>query len=187
MNSLASVLITAGFLWGAYQASLDPELMNWPMFLPAVLAGFLGVYLRKREAAKHALSDHVLASNRSNIEDSLSRIVEGLEEMEAGKASLPTYEARFEIDRRFRNDLDMFAEARHSLSHIYGLQSYAEIMSAFAAGERYLNRVWSASADGYVDEVNEYIGRALEMFKEARDALDTAHKSVSRNAASPSS
>ena len=175
MNLAGVALITAGFLWGAYQASLDPELMNWPVFLPAVTAGFLGVYLRKREAAKHALSDHVLASNRSNIEDSLSRIIAGLEEMERGKASLPTYEARFEIDHRFRDDLDMFAEARHSLSHMYGLQSYAEIMSAFAAGERYLNRVWSASADGYVDEVNEYIGRALEMFKEARVALDTTH------------
>jgi hypothetical protein len=175
MNLAGLMLIMAGFLWGAYQASLDPELMNWPVFIPSLVAGFLGVYLRKRVAAKHAMSEHVLASNRSNIEESLARIVAGLEDMDARKESLPTYEARFEIDRRFRSDLDMFAEARHSLSHMYGLQSYAEIMSAFAAGERYLNRVWSASADGYVNEVNEYLGRALSMFKEARSALDTAH------------
>jgi hypothetical protein len=49
-------------------------------------------------------------------------------------------------------------------------------MSAFLAGEHYLNRVWSASADGYVDQVNEYIGRALEMSGEARTALDAAHE-----------
>lgn len=175
MNFVGLMLIMAGFLWGAYQGSLDPELMNWPAFVPALLAGFLGVYLRKRVASLHAMSEHVLASNRSNIEESLLRIVAGLEDMDRNKESLPTYEARFEIDHRFRSDLNLFAEARHSLSHMYGLQSYAEIMSAFAAGERYLNRVWSASADGYVNEVNEYLGRALGMFKEARAALDAAH------------
>jgi hypothetical protein len=40
-------------------------------------------------------------------------------------------------------------------------------MSHFAAGERYLNRVWSASADGYIDEVNTYLDKAQEQFVEA--------------------
>jgi hypothetical protein len=40
-------------------------------------------------------------------------------------------------------------------------------MSNFAAGERYINRVWSASTDGYVDEVILYLGRAREQFREA--------------------
>jgi hypothetical protein len=44
-------------------------------------------------------------------------------------------------------------------------------MSHFAAGERYLNRVWSASADGYVDEVNAYMVKAEEQFSEAFDQL----------------
>jgi len=38
------------------------------------------------------------------------------------------------------------------------------VMSCFAAGERYLNRVWSASADGYIDEVNAYLVKAQEQF-----------------------
>ena len=37
--------------------------------------------------------------------------------------------------------------------HVFGMQNYADVMSNFAAGERYINRVWSASTDGYVDEV----------------------------------
>lgn len=171
MNRIGALLITAGFLWSAYQASLDPRLMDWVTFVPGLLAGFAGIVIRRRVAAGHALSDHVLASNRSNMEQSLDRIVAGLEEMDREKGSLPTYEARFEIDRRFRSDLDLFAEARHSLSHMYGLQAYADIMSCFAAGERYLNRVWSASADGYCDEVNEYLGKALAMFREAKASL----------------
>jgi hypothetical protein len=40
-------------------------------------------------------------------------------------------------------------------------------MSAFAAGERYINRVWSASTDGYVDEVCNYLDRATQQFREA--------------------
>ncbi len=50
---------------------------------------------------------------------------------------------------------------------VFGMQNYADVMSNFAAGERYINRVWSASTDGYVDEVNLYLGRALDQFREA--------------------
>ena len=54
------------------------------------------------------------------------------------------------------------------MKHIFGLQSYADVMSAFAAGERYINKVWSASTDGYVDEVHNYLDRATQQFREAR-------------------
>jgi hypothetical protein len=66
-----------------------------------------------------------------------------------------------------REDLNDFANARESMKHIFGLQNYADVMSAFAAGERYINRVWSASTDGYVDEVRSYLERATQQFREA--------------------
>jgi hypothetical protein len=53
----------------------------------------------------------------------------------------------------------------------YGLPGFAAVMGPYAGGERYLNRVWSASADGYVDEVEDYLGRALEQFHLASEAL----------------
>ena len=126
----------------------------------------------------HARSDETLASNRASIEDSLDRIVVNLEQLETGKESIPPWELRFEIDRRFRTDLNAFVEARHSLSHIYGLQHYADIMSAFAAGERYLNRVWSSSADGYIEEARTYVGKALEQFEESLSCLEAARPSA---------
>ena len=61
-------------------------------------------------------------------------------------------------------DLTRFVDARESIAHVYGLAAYGDVMSSFAAGERYLNRVWSASADGYIDEVNTYIEKAREQF-----------------------
>jgi hypothetical protein len=44
-------------------------------------------------------------------------------------------------------------------------------MNCLTAGERYLNRVWSASADGYVDEVNEYLERVQVQFEGAPEQL----------------
>ena len=67
--------------------------------------------------------------------------------------------------------INAFVESREAISHVYGLQAYADVMSHYAGGERFLNRVWSASADGYVDEVNTYLGRSLEQFEIARDKL----------------
>lgn len=156
-------------------ASLDPDEVQWAWFVPCLLVGAVGVYLIKRSSMRHARSEHTLASNRGHIEDSLDRILSQLRDLDSKKTDIPPYDLRFEVDKRFRADLNRFAEARQSLAHIYGLQAYADIMSAFAAGERYLNRVWSASADGYVDEAREYIGRATEQFEEARTRLDEAH------------
>jgi hypothetical protein len=51
--------------------------------------------------------------------------------------------------------------------HVFGMQNYADVMSNFAAGERYINRVWSASTDGYADEVILYLERARDQFNEA--------------------
>jgi hypothetical protein len=109
-----------------------------------------------------------LSGNLQILDNSLGKILENLETLNADSANLPVYEARFEIDRLLRKDLNDFANARESMQHIFGLQGYADVMSAFAAGERYINRVWSASTDGYVDEVRSYLERATLQFREAR-------------------
>lgn len=45
-------------------------------------------------------------------------------------------------------------------------------MNRFAAGERYLNRVWSASTDGYIEEAHRYIERATRQFAETLEAFN---------------
>jgi hypothetical protein len=170
--------MVAGFLSGAFASATDPREIPWDWFIPALLAGAVGVALIRRSAHATARADHVLSKNREDVEDSLLRIVRGLEEMTSGEKPLPPWEYRFEIDHRFREDLARFADARESLAHLYGLAAYAEIMSAFAAGERYLNRVWSASADGYMDEATDYLHRSLGQFREAVARLEEAHGSV---------
>ena len=50
------------------------------------------------------------------------------------------------------------------------LKAYAEVMNRFAAGERSINRVWSASTDGYIEETSDYLEKAAAHFE---DALET--------------
>ena len=168
MKKIGYVLIMLSFLCGSFLTSLDATLVDWRYFIPALIVGFIGLAMVKSEHKKATQSDHKLGDDLHLMDQSLKQIVLNLKQLNAQKEELPTYQARFEIDRLFREDLDNFAEVRNSMRHLFGLQTYADIMSAFAAGERYVNRVWSASTDGYIDEVKLYLSKAHDQFIEAQ-------------------
>ena len=178
MKNIGYLLLLASFLSMAFLASLDAREMNWTWFVPALIAGFAGVITVRRIKHAAASADHVLAAHREDLETSLDNIIATLETLNAKEADIPTYEMRFEIDKLLRDDLRNFADARDSLKHIYGIQAFADIMSNFAAGERYVNRVWSASADGYDEEANAYLVKAAGQFDEARQQLLKAAESI---------
>ncbi len=174
MKIIAYLIVAASFLGGAFLASLDQTHIDWVTFIPVILAGIIGVVLIKRMEATEAKSSDKLHNNRRVMGESLDNIVKSLEALNGRKDSVPTYDMRFEIDKLFREDLNNFADARDSMKHIFGLQSFADIMSSFAAGERYINRVWSASTDGYVDEVLMYVEKSLAQFQHAREEFKKA-------------
>jgi len=167
-KTLALMIIMASFLAGAFITVLDPLQVNWVWFVPVLVIGVIALFIYRKAHHVEAKASHRLSGNIQILETSLANILGNLESLNAGSGELPVYEARFEIDRLLREDLNNFANARESMKHVFGLQNYADIMSAFAAGERYINRVWSASTDGYVDEVRNYLGRATHQFREAR-------------------
>lgn len=174
MKTIPYLIITAAFLGGAFLTSLDQNLVDWATFVPVMLAGVIGVVMLKRQAAAEARHSDRLANNRRVLGQSLDNILDNLRELNGRKDKVPTYDMRFEIDKLFRDDLFAFADARESMQHIFGLQAYADIMSSFAAGERYINRVWSASTDGYVDEVLMYVEKALAQFEHAKEEFEKA-------------
>ncbi len=178
MKTIAYLIVLFSFLGGAFLASLDPGVVDWAMFIPVVAIGVVGVVFVKRAETAAARHSDTLAVNRRELEESLVNILKNLEELEGRKDKIPTYDMRFEIDKLFRADLTRFADARDSMKHIFGLQAYADIMSSFAAGERYINRVWSASTDGYVDEVLLYVEKALNQFRHAKEEFDKTVESV---------
>ncbi len=173
MKNLGYFLLAAGFLAGAYATSLDVLNVNWTLFGIAAVAAVAGLIIFKRQVAAHATSDAVLENNRGELLESIDNIGRDLAAIVADgeKTGANLREA---IDLRLRADLRRFAEARESMVHLFGLQTYADIMSSFAAGERYINRVWSAAADDYDAEAERYVHRAKEQFRKAQSDLAAA-------------
>jgi len=168
IKTLALLIIMATFLTGAFISVLDPTQVNWLWFTPVLTVGVAALFIYRKAHHGEAKASHRLSGDLQTLDTSLSNILGNLETLNADSDNFPVYETRFEIDRLLREDLINFANARESMKHIFGLQNYADVMSAFAAGERYINRVWSASTDGYVDEVRSYLERATQQFREAR-------------------
>lgn len=166
-TKLAKLIIVASFLAGAFLASLSTSAVNWTYFSFVILGGVIGLILLKSAERAAAKDSSKLQSDRAVLEESLQNILSNLRTLDGNKDSIPTYDMRFEIDRLFREDLNNFADGRESMKHLFGLKAYADIMSSFAAGERYLNRVWSASTDGYMDEVLIYVSKSHSQFEHA--------------------
>jgi len=147
------------------------DTVKWVWYIPALAAGVLGVAIIRATRARQKKTEHHVAANIEAVETTLARIATNIQKLNVEKDSINTYDMRHRIDELLVDDLSSFVDARESIAHRYGLAAYGEIMSSFAAGERYLNRVWSASADGYIDEVNEYLGKAQDQFAESRQKV----------------
>ena len=175
MKNFGLVLVVVGFLRGAYLAASQVEGVPVTQVIVALIIAAAGVAITRYAAHKSARSEQTLATNIRKIEESLGRVVEEADRLEAEKSSINVYDLHDRIDQRFSEELHRFVEARESLAHSFGLQAYADVMNHFAAGERYLNRVWSASTDGYQEEAHTFIAKArneltaaLERFRAVR-------------------
>ena len=176
MKALAYSLIVAGFLAGAYLAVEQTEGVAVGAYLVALVAGIVGVVLIRTAANKAAGAAETIATNLGAIGDSLERVVAKITALERDKDSIDVYELRHHVDREFPADLDTFVQARQSMARSFGLQAYADVMNPFSAGERYLNRVWSASTDGYITEAHTHIGKAREQFESALAEFRALHQ-----------
>jgi hypothetical protein len=172
MKLAGFLLVAIGFLAGAYHLTGVGGAVIGPGFLVSFVTATAGVVAlrvstRKRRGAK----DKVISDMKSTVE-SLSSLAGGVEQLLAERDSINVYDLPGEIDARFTDDLERFVEARESIAVAYGLPAYAGVMSHFAAGERYLNRVWSCSVDGYIDEAHAYLGHARDQFAEGLARLN---------------
>lgn len=171
MKKFGCLLITVGFLAGALVAVWDKKGVRWGYFAGAFVVGVVGVVVVRTARRRASTAEGELAANIETIETALGGIVENVTRLNSEKQSIDTYDVRHRVDELFLEDINTFVQARQSIAQVYGLAAYGDVMSHFAAGERYLNRVWSASADGYVDEVNAYLDKAHTQFVETLGRL----------------
>jgi hypothetical protein len=171
MRRVGYGLITLGFLAGAFVAVRQVEGVAAEGLLACLALGVVGVALVRRADRAEARDEVRLTTNIQVLGDALERLVASAERLSAERDAINVYDLRHRIDDWFFDDLAAFVDARESIAHSYGLQAYADVMNRFAAGERYLNRVWSASTDGYVDEAHQFIERATEQLEETLQAF----------------
>lgn len=172
MRPLGHVLVWIGFLAGAFIAVARQDgLYSLPWFLAALAVGAVGIALVHVGTRRLTRHEDKLVADITTLRSSLEQVVADVEALDRDKESLDVYDLHGRIDDTFTEHLAAFVEARESIAHRFGLQAYADVMSHFASGERYLNRVWSASTDGYIDEAHEQLAKAHGQFREALETF----------------
>lgn len=182
LRLVGHILLWLGFFAGAFVTVRHLEVVgdkwrtiDWPLYALALCVGSVGVILLRttaRQASTH--SDKLLADIKT-LEVSVRELLARLSEMQQdGRAgSLSVFDIHQRIDARLAEPINDFVEARHTLAHSYGRQAFAQIMTDFSLAERNINRAWSASVDGYIDEVWSSFQRAEERFQAvARQLLE---------------
>jgi hypothetical protein len=169
----AFLLITAGTLTASLAvARTDTTVDGWvALWQVSTLWAVVGLVLIAIgivvQRTGKAASDEAARMGLAGLDALLERVVkdaDGLGEA-IGTIELGALHAR--VDELLTGPVTDFAEGRQALIDVFGIGPYAEVMGPFSHAERYLNRAWSASADGYRDEAETYARKAGPLFREA--------------------
>lgn len=171
MSQLWPVLFAVGIIVsisGGAKMPADGE--TWPDTLPIFLVGagvaIVGLVGWRRDRSQQA------AANATSSEggDPVALLQGMLPPARALLDELPELkhaELCDRIDALLQEYVLPFAEVRQRLVDRFGMERGAEILVVVAYGERMLNRVWSASADGHLPEAVSVYPDALQAFEEA--------------------
>ena len=172
------LLLWIGFLAGALFAVCRTEIPDqpwstivWPAYGVALAVSLTGVVLLRTASRRGAGGTQQHASAVTRMSAILVRLHNVLLDWSQRRGDIGVFEFHAMIDDQLADDLAEFADLRESLIVTFGLQGYAGIMSEFALAERTINRIWSASADGYIDEVHRCLDRALGHLQRASDRM----------------
>lgn len=153
------------------------SLIPWLWYGISAVACLAGAVILLSGKLAKGEKNQASAASLTEITKCLNRLIANVGHLAKEIDDLPPSKIVHRVDHVLADDLRDFAEGRESITVEYGLNVFADVMSQFAAGERAVNRAWSASADGYVDEAATCIRRAEAMFEGAKQLLDDAAKS----------
>jgi len=175
------VLLWLGFLIGAFVAVRSVEVdgapwstISWPAYGAAMFVAIVGVVVLRTSKTAVGVASAEAAGAVDQLEAILTRMQSTVEQWSTQSQEINVYDFHTMIDETLAEDLGQFADLRECLIPEFGLDHYARIMTEFALAERTINRIWSASADGYVDEVRTCLDRAVAHLTAARKRLTEA-------------
>lgn len=182
MRALGQILMWLGFLGGSFASvsrleSADDKwaTVPWLWYAVAMAVGVVGVVLLRRAKREDHADDAKTDAEYSVIGQSLAKLSAAVETLCQNAQGPPADTLKF-IDDQCAEPLADFADSRQALVKRFGMTVYADVMTEFASAERYVNRTWSAAADGYVDEVDTSIRRAHQHLANARELISKASK-----------
>lgn len=152
----------------------------WP-FLAAMGGLVLGAGLMrsaaKRELARAEPAATTPGAAAAKPEESLGTIIDIVESLRRDLPGMTDDAAREHavlerIGAVQSTHAPAFIDARTRLIARLGLGGYAELMDRFAAGERQINRAWSAAADHAMYESAPALDAAASLLAEARALLN---------------
>lgn len=167
MRKLGLFLFLAGFLAGAFVIVQQRMAVNWLHYGAACALSVAGVVVLRLTSKGEATAENVLTQNMQLVLTSLEQLQSKLHKLNETRDEVGVYGICNHIDNELMADLSNFVAARETVIQKHGLDTYARMMDAFAGGERALNRAWSASADGYIDEAWSSLDRAERGFQTA--------------------
>ena len=181
---MGMILLYGGFLAASFVGVYDVDhaedhwkSVRWSWYLPGFLVGVMGVIVLRWTSHGEKTQAHRVESDMASIEQSLSNLVRLIGVINSDRDRIGVYEIAQRIDGDLMDDLGVFVDARESLIQRFDLGRYAELMNQFAASERNLNRAWSASVDGYIDETWICLDTAESRMTAAKQLLDSFSRS----------
>lgn len=182
MNRMAGhILLWLGFLVAAFWTCYQLEITNnkwatipWAWYGLSMLIGLGGVMILRSTAKSFKHDAAINEANYATLENCLVKLNKGVEQLrgEMKKDVRPSEIVRF-IDDELAEPFADFADARQALANRHGLQFFADVMTQFASAERFINRTWSAAADGYIDEVTQCIDQAITHLRKAQELMSS--------------
>ncbi len=182
MRSSGHFLLWIGFLSATFWSVLRLEDVDdkwwtipWGWYAGSMLVGIVGIVLL-RLADRQVHADHTQTdAEYAVLQRSLATLAATVGRLARGEQHVPSEVLRC-LDDVCAPEFADFAEARRALIKRFGLQVYADVMTQFASAERYVNRAWSAAADGYVDEVAASLDKADRHLRHAQELLLAADR-----------
>ena len=173
MIALGRILLAAGFLAGAFVSVRDSDHVAWPEYFPCVIAMVASLIILRIATSGSDVKEKAKESV-ATLERCIESLCTKLGHLRGALEEQGVFAIHGLIDAELVEELGTFADHREGLIRRYGMKTYADVMSAFALSERLINRCWSASADGYVDEVRRCLEMAEHEMESARTKLAAA-------------
>ena len=116
---------------------------------------------------------HGLAAIKSSFEKLTLQTAELLTKAQSidNPAEQDFTQMKLELDQLREHFCEPIVDTRYELQGYIGLNNFAEIFSAFSAGERNLNRAWTTLVDEHWSECLGALGRAQLALKRAHERL----------------